>query len=298
MARFVSIFRVLRRRRRDIAAGHLRRDDSFWTRVSVLTPDDRLRRRTPPSRFVRKPASPDRNSKISQPSYAENGLLSILPCSNSGSPPFHYSPVSRSEDAVRSPVSPAKAAKPPLVPEFHRGVGHGLVSLAGRLARATKTGAGAVSVCRDCRNGTNSVEGKRLWAGNTCRYTPAGVKSGLCRARGKSMTEPALREPEQIRQECVRKLRPIETSGMFTAILGCLLGEDWATPRIEQLIVTDKCLLARTEGEVTHKLFLGAGGRRRPDPQCPRYCQDGGAGRGRVGIPAGGDCEDQEGGVK
>jgi hypothetical protein len=72
------------------------------------------------------------------------------------------------------------------------------------------------------------------------------------------MTEPALREPEQIRQECVRKLRPIETSGMFTAILGCLLGEDWATPRIEQLIVTDKCLLARTEGEVTHKLFLGA----------------------------------------
>ncbi len=42
------------------------------------------------------------------------------------------------------------------------------------------------------------------------------------------MTEPALREPEQIRQECVRKLRPIETSGMFTAILGCLLGEDWA----------------------------------------------------------------------
>ena len=37
------------------------------------------------------------------------------------------------------------------------------------------------------------------------------------------------------------KLRPIETSGMFTAVLGCLLGEDWAEPRIEQLIVTDKC---------------------------------------------------------
>ncbi|MHB9046791.1 MAG: hypothetical protein ACYC35_12690 [Pirellulales bacterium] len=72
------------------------------------------------------------------------------------------------------------------------------------------------------------------------------------------MSEPALREPEQIRQDCARKLRPIETSGMFTAILGCLLGEDWATPRIEQLIVTDKCLLARPAGEVTHKLFLGA----------------------------------------
>ena len=45
---------------------------------------------------------------------------------------------------------------------------------------------------------------------------------------------------------------------MFSAILGCLLGEDWAEPRIEQLLVTDKCLLARTEGEATHKLFLGA----------------------------------------
>lgn len=72
------------------------------------------------------------------------------------------------------------------------------------------------------------------------------------------MTDPTLREPEQIRQDCAHKLRPIETSGMFSAILGCLLGEDWATPRIEQLIVTDKCLLARTEGDVTHKLFLGA----------------------------------------
>ena len=72
------------------------------------------------------------------------------------------------------------------------------------------------------------------------------------------MTEPVLREPEQIRQDCAAKLRPIETSGMFTTILGCLLGEDWAEPRIEQLLVTDKCLLARTKDDVTHKLFLGA----------------------------------------
>lgn len=43
------------------------------------------------------------------------------------------------------------------------------------------------------------------------------------------MTESVLREPEQIRQDCARKLAPIEASGMFTAILGCLLGEDWAT---------------------------------------------------------------------
>jgi hypothetical protein len=34
------------------------------------------------------------------------------------------------------------------------------------------------------------------------------------------MTRPALPEPEQIPQDCAAKLRPVETSGMFTAILG------------------------------------------------------------------------------
>src|SRR5262249_19615162 len=52
-----------------------------------------------------------------------------------------------------------------------------------------------------------------------------------------------LREPEQIRQDCARKLKQVQTSGMFTAILGCLLGEDWSTPRIEELLLTpDRCL--------------------------------------------------------
>jgi len=72
------------------------------------------------------------------------------------------------------------------------------------------------------------------------------------------MTEPILREPEQIRQDCVRKLRPIEMSDMFTAILGCLLGEDWAEPRIEQLNVTDNCLFARNEGEPGFNHLIGA----------------------------------------
>jgi hypothetical protein len=40
------------------------------------------------------------------------------------------------------------------------------------------------------------------------------------------MSEAALREPAQIRRDCAAKPRPVETSGMFTAILGCLLGED------------------------------------------------------------------------
>jgi hypothetical protein len=52
------------------------------------------------------------------------------------------------------------------------------------------------------------------------------------------MSDESLREPEQIRQTCARKLRPVETGGILTAVLGCLL--------------------ARLEGEATFKAFLGA----------------------------------------
>jgi hypothetical protein len=37
---------------------------------------------------------------------------------------------------------------------------------------------------------------------------------------------------------------------MFRVILGCLLNEDWTTPRIEELRLThDRCLLARVAEE-------------------------------------------------
>ena len=47
---------------------------------------------------------------------------------------------------------------------------------------------------------------------------------------------------------------------MFRAILGCLLKEDWTTPRIEELRLThDRCLLARVAGEASFKsTFLAA----------------------------------------
>jgi hypothetical protein len=67
-----------------------------------------------------------------------------------------------------------------------------------------------------------------------------------------------LREPNQIRADCARKLKPIETGEMFTAILAALLGEDWTTPKIEELFITsDRRILARSTGEMTHKLFIG-----------------------------------------
>ena len=74
------------------------------------------------------------------------------------------------------------------------------------------------------------------------------------------MADETIREPEQIRADCARKLRSVETGGMFTAILGSLLGEGgWSTPKIEEMRITlDRCLLARVEGEANFKAFLGA----------------------------------------
>ena len=56
-----------------------------------------------------------------------------------------------------------------------------------------------------------------------------------------------------------RKLRAVQVSDHFQAILGCLLGEDWTTPRLVEMVITpDGHLLGRCEGEAAFKAFLGA----------------------------------------
>lgn len=73
------------------------------------------------------------------------------------------------------------------------------------------------------------------------------------------MTEPTIREPDALRRACSRKLAGVEISDHFRAILGCLLGEDWTTPRLVEMAVTpDGHLLGRCEGEESFKAFLGA----------------------------------------
>ncbi len=73
------------------------------------------------------------------------------------------------------------------------------------------------------------------------------------------MTEPTIREPGEIRRDCARKLRAVQVSDHFQAILGCLLAEDWTTPRLVEMVVTpDGHLLGRCEGEAAFKVFLGA----------------------------------------
>ena len=68
-----------------------------------------------------------------------------------------------------------------------------------------------------------------------------------------------IREPNQIRQDCARKLRAVKVSDHFQAILGCLLGEDWTTPRLIEMVITpDGHVLGRCDGESSFKAFLGA----------------------------------------
>ena len=71
--------------------------------------------------------------------------------------------------------------------------------------------------------------------------------------------EPTIREPDQIRRDCARKLRAVEVSEHFRAILGCLLSEDWTTPRLVEMAVTpDGALLGRCDGQPGFSTFLGA----------------------------------------
>ena len=68
-----------------------------------------------------------------------------------------------------------------------------------------------------------------------------------------------IREPEQIRQACVTKLLSVEVSDHFRSILGCLLGEDWTTPRLVEMVVTpDGHLLGRCDGAAAFQAYLGA----------------------------------------
>lgn len=73
------------------------------------------------------------------------------------------------------------------------------------------------------------------------------------------MTDSTIREPDEIRRDCARKLRAVQLSDHFQAILGCLLSEDWTTPRLVEMVVTpDGHLLGRCAGEATFKAYLGA----------------------------------------
>ena len=73
------------------------------------------------------------------------------------------------------------------------------------------------------------------------------------------MNDTPIREPDAIRRDCAAKLRAVEVSDHFQAILGCLLGEPWTTPRLVEMVITpDGHLIGCCDGEAAFKAFLGA----------------------------------------
>ena len=63
------------------------------------------------------------------------------------------------------------------------------------------------------------------------------------------MSDYPIRNPDQIRQDATRKLRQVQVSDHFHAILGCLLGEDWTTPRLVEMVISpDGHMLGRCAG--------------------------------------------------
>lgn len=68
-----------------------------------------------------------------------------------------------------------------------------------------------------------------------------------------------IRESDQIRRDCARKLLAVKVSDHFQAILGCLLGEAWTMPRLIEMVITPNGhMLVRCDGEAAFKVFLGA----------------------------------------
>lgn len=70
--------------------------------------------------------------------------------------------------------------------------------------------------------------------------------------------DPDIRSPEAIRASCAAKLSGVQVSDHFRAILGCLLAEDWTTPRLVDMVATPSGhLLGQCVGQPSHEVFLG-----------------------------------------
>lgn len=69
-----------------------------------------------------------------------------------------------------------------------------------------------------------------------------------------------MRDPSEIRESCAKKISQVELSDHFRAILGCLLKQDWTTPRLVQMVLSpDGHLLVRANGQAKEQVYLGSG---------------------------------------
>jgi len=74
-----------------------------------------------------------------------------------------------------------------------------------------------------------------------------------------TLEDSPIRDPEQLRVGCVQKLTGVRVSDHFLAILGCILGEPWTSPRlVDMVIAPGGHLLGRCEDAVSFDAFLGS----------------------------------------
>jgi hypothetical protein len=67
------------------------------------------------------------------------------------------------------------------------------------------------------------------------------------------MEETTIREPEQIRQQCAKKLLRVVRGPELRAILGYFLNEEWTVPTIANLrLAFDGCVVALVGGDRVH----------------------------------------------
>ncbi len=72
------------------------------------------------------------------------------------------------------------------------------------------------------------------------------------------MEETTIREPEQICQDCVKKLLKVVRGPKLRAVLGYFVREVWAIPWIADLRLTlEGRIVARIEGEKDFRVDLG-----------------------------------------
>ena len=61
------------------------------------------------------------------------------------------------------------------------------------------------------------------------------------------------------REIVASKLRVVNVSPKFRAILGALVGEQWTTPSLSAIVETpDGCFLGMAEGDIGYNHFLGS----------------------------------------
>ena len=63
---------------------------------------------------------------------------------------------------------------------------------------------------------------------------------------------------QEIKETIIDKMSRLNTSGKMTAIIGCLLGQEWTEPVLDEIIVNKTEVLGHLKGDCGYNDFIGA----------------------------------------